>query len=133
MPVLHGASRLALWLLLIAGLGSALQVSYSTITRSAPCPDFLAIPICYLVALGYISMFVAQFVSSRHLQTRLFYPAWALVFLIALLGTGFELTQGNACPRSSGGVPMCYFSLAFCAAIFLLYLFTSNTGIGDSK
>ena len=83
-------------------------------------------PICYLVALGYSSMLVAQFVSSRPLKNRLFYPAWVLVFLIAALGTGFEISLGNACPRSSSGVPLCYFSLAFCAAIFLLYSFTSN-------
>ena len=129
MPALYHASRAILWLLLIAGLWSALRVSYTTITGSEPCPDFLEIPICYLVGLGYTSMLAAQFVSSRPLKTRLFYPAWALVFLIAVLGTGFELSLGDACPRSSSGVPLCYFSLAFCVAIFLLYLFTTKTRI----
>ena len=126
MPTLYHASRAILWLLIIAGLWSALRVSYTTITGSAPCPDLLAIPACYLVSLGYTFMLVALFVSSRPLKNRLFYLAWTLVFLIAVLGTGFELALGDACPRSSSGVPLCYFSLAFCAAIFLLYLFTSN-------
>ena len=47
---------------------------------------------------------------------------WALVFLIALVGTSAELVAGDVCPKSSSGMPLCFFSLAFCAFILVLYL-----------
>ena len=102
-------------------------MSYTTITGTAPCPDLADIPICYLVGIGYTSMLAAQFASPGKLKNRLFYPAWALVFLIAVLGTGSEIAVGNVCPRSSGGVPLCYVSIVLCVAIIFFYGFTSHT------
>ena len=119
MPVLHNASRIILWLLIIVGLWGALRVSYSTVTGTAPCPDVVDIPICYLVGIGYVSMLAAQFAPPGKMEKSLFYPAWALVFIFAVTGTGFEVAIGNACPRSGSGVPLCYFSLALCLAIVL--------------
>jgi hypothetical protein len=101
-------------------------VSLTTIIGTAPCPNVANIPICFLVAVGYVAMLVAQFVSPGKLKGRLFYPAWALVFLIAVLGTGSELAIGNACPKSDGGMPLCYFSLALCVAIILAQRFISR-------
>ena len=127
MLTLHNAFRVILWLLIIAGLWGALRVSYTTITGAAKCPDLMNIPICYLVAIGYLSMLAAQVVSPGKLKNRLFYPAWALVFIIAASGAGLEITTGNTCPRSNSGVPLCYFSFILCVAIFIFYIFTSNT------
>ena len=129
MSALHNASRVILWLLIIAGLWGALRVSYTTITGTARCPDLVNIPICYLVGIGYLSMLAAQVASPGKLKNRLFYPAWALVFLIAASGTGLEITVGNACPKNSGGVPLCYFSFVLSIAIIFFYVFTSNTRI----
>ncbi len=126
MSTLHNAARVILWLLIIAGLWGALSVSYSTITGTAPCPGLAGIPICYLVSIGYLSILAAQVVSPQKLKSRLFYPAWALVFLIAVSGTGFEIAVGNTCPRNSSGVPLCYFSFALCVAILVFYVFTSK-------
>jgi hypothetical protein len=64
-------------------------------------------------------MLAAQFAPPGKFEKYLFYPAWTLVFIIAVAGTGFEVAVGNACPKSSSGVPMCYFSLALCVAIVL--------------
>jgi hypothetical protein len=87
----------------------------------------MGIPICYLVAIGYLSMLVAQVASPGKLKNRLFYPAWALVFFIAVFGVGLEITTGNTCPRSNSGVPLCYFSFVLSVAIFLFYIFSSKT------
>jgi hypothetical protein len=112
---------------MVAGLWGALRVSYTTITDTAPCPDFMDIPICYLVSIGYLSMLAAQVASPGKLKNRLFYPAWALVFIIAAFGAGLEITTGNTCPKNSSGVPLCYFSFVLCVAIIIFYIFISNT------
>ena len=126
MVVLHNASRVILWLLILAGLWGALRVSYTTITGTARCPDIVDIPLCYLVGIGYLSMLAAQVVAPAKWKNRLFYPGWAMVFLVAVLGTGFELSIGDACPRSGSGVPLCYFSLVLSIAIILLYRFPAR-------
>jgi hypothetical protein len=72
-------------------------------------------------------MLAAQIVSPGQLKNRLFYPAWGLVFLIAASGTGFEMAVGNACPRNSSGVPLCYFSLALSISIIFSHLLIINT------
>jgi len=120
--------RIFLWVLICVGLWSALSLSYTTLTGSAPCPDAAGFPVCYLVAIGYAAMLTAQVLPTAKFRHVVFFPAWVLVFLIAALGTGFELTVGNTCPRNSSGVPQCYFSLAFCIAIILLYLVSSDAG-----
>ena len=128
MPNVYNASRGALWLLILAGLWGALQVSYSTVTGTAPCPDLVMIPACYPVSLGYLCMLAAQVTPPVKLSRGLFFVGWTLVFLIAATGTGFEITVGETCPRSNSGVPLCYFSLAFCIAIPLLYRLRNYAG-----
>ena len=118
---LHNTFRILLWMLIIIGLWGALSVSYTTVTGAAPCPSFSSIPICYLVSIGYLSMLTAQLSVFDRLKHRLFYPGWALVFIIAVSGTALEFSAGDTCPRNDGGVPLCYFSLALSLAIFILY------------
>jgi hypothetical protein len=74
-------------------------------------------------------MLAAQAASPGKFKDRIFYPAWALVFLIAASGTGLEIAVGNACPRNSSEVPLCYFSFALSIAIIFFYIFTANTRI----
>jgi L-asparagine transporter-like permease len=48
--------------------------------------------------------------------------AWVVTFLIALLGSGLELSQGGVCPTTSFLLPLCYVSLAMCLVIMGIYL-----------
>ena len=121
MSLLRAVFRGTLGLFIVVGVWSSLRLSYLTVTDTAPCPSILWIPLCYLAAIGYLSMFAAQMPPLGKLKSRLFYPAWALVFSIAASGSGVEIFVGDTCPITDGGVPMCYISLAFCVAIFALY------------
>ena len=122
MTGLRYSIRAGLWLLILAGLWSGMRISYTTLTGSAPCPDAAGIPICYAVTLGYLSMLCAQLPMRARSSQWLFFPGWALVALIALVGTGAELIAGDVCPKSGSGTPMCFFSLAFSVLIGTLYL-----------
>ena len=126
MTALRYSVRVGLWLLILAGLWSGIRVSYTTLTGSAPCPDAAGVPICYAVTLGYLGMLGAQLPMPAQRSLWLFSPAWALVALIALVGTGAELIAGDVCPKNSSGTPLCFFSLAFCVAIVVLFLADRN-------
>jgi hypothetical protein len=121
MPIQQAALRGMLVLLIVVGLWGSLRLSFQTITGTAPCPGISGVPLCYVVGIGYLSMLVSQIPFLGRLKSQLFYPAWAIVFLIAISGVGFEIFVGDACPRSDEGVPMCYLSLFFCSAIILFY------------
>ncbi len=113
--MLLNINKILLWGLLAFGLYGALKVSYSTWTGDSPCPTVAGVYICYVVLTGYLMMVVTQFLTS--FKAVIFYLGWIIVFGIALLGTSLEISQGNTCPKSSSGLPLCYVSLLFSAVI----------------
>lgn len=119
MLMLVKVSKVFLWLLLALGLYGAVSVSYSTITNKSPCPSVAGIYICYVVLLGYFLMVIAQVLKPY--KRTMFYVGWLIVFAIALFGTILEINQGNICPQSGSGLPLCYLSLLISAVIGLLF------------
>lgn len=110
-----------LWILVATGLYGAISISYDTIMNTSPCPSIFGLPICYLVLIGYASMFTNLFMLNSNKHKWLFYFGWSIVFFIAVAGSIFEAAKGDVCPRSGSGFPLCYLSLAFTIAIILLY------------
>ncbi len=101
--------------LIFLGLWGAASISYNTLTGIKPCPSVFVVPICYIVLAAYAAMFVSQLKGHNK---RLFYLGWAPVFLIALVGVGFEVARGDVCPKGGSGVPACYLSLGLATIIF---------------
>ena len=111
--------------LLSVGLFKATSVSYLTVTGVAPCPTVLNIPACFLVTLGYFMMLSAtvfryRLISKQHAKW-LFIVGWSPVVLLALAGSLLEFTQGEVCPRSDTGIPLCYISLSVAVSVAFLY------------
>ena len=117
--------KVTLCVLVGVGLYQALNVSYTTWTGLKPCPSLMYVPVCYLVSIGYGLMFVSICSSvTTYNHPKPFYIGWGIVFVIACLGVGFELTIGDVCPKSSNNVPLCYISLVF--SLLILSLFQWN-------
>lgn len=109
--------------LLTIGLYGAASVSYTTITGSAPCPTVGFIPACFIVFIGYLLMLVAIVMVSRRRLRWLFFAAWMPVFLLAFIGSVFEIANGATCPKSNAGLALCYVSLGFAVVVAVLYVF----------
>ncbi|NQU64457.1 MAG: hypothetical protein HQ517_09275 [SAR324 cluster bacterium] len=116
--------RATLSILLALGLFSALRLSYITFTGGTACPNVEGIYICYIVLISYTAMVPAQF-GTRRWTRPLFFMGWAVTFMIASAGTILEFINGETCPKSSGGLPMCYVSLGLCIAIITFFTFRS--------
>ncbi|MFT4938349.1 MAG: putative membrane channel-forming protein YqfA (hemolysin III family) [Paraglaciecola sp.] len=108
------------------GLYGALNVSYLTLTGEAPCPAVSGVPICYLVSLGYLLIFVAQLLSSPEWRNKIFFTGWLLVFVIALFGVVAELFYGDICPKNSLAIPLCFVSLGLVMVILLIQILKSR-------
>jgi hypothetical protein len=84
------------FLLLLIGIGfwGGLSVSYANLTGAQACPHLAGIAICYVVAIAYGSMLASLLLRRAVLHYTVFFAAWAITFLIALSGSGLELSQG---------------------------------------
>ena len=111
--------------LLSVGLYEAVSVSYLTVTGIAPCPTVVNVPACFIVTAGYFIMLITalfrhQLISKWNTKW-LFIVGWAPVVLLALVGSALEFIQGDVCPKSDTGIPLCYISLSFAVSVAILY------------
>ena len=104
-------------LMSLAGLYGVIPVSYNTFTGENPCPMIGVVPACYLVTIGYFLMFLASVRRNK----AMFFIGWTPVFLLAAVGTIFELCGIDTCPKSESNVPMCYYSFGFALTIGLVF------------
>lgn len=109
-------------LLLGIGIWGGLSVSYRNFTGLQACPHLAGLSICYVVTIAYGLMLVSLFLQQTNLHYVLFLGAWGITFLIALLGSGLQLSRGDICPTTSFMLPLCFVSLAMCLVIMGLYL-----------
>ncbi len=108
---------------LVAGFavfnGALLSIAH--LQTGATCPMIGPLPACYLVLTGYTLVLVSVWLK-RTWRARLFWLGWSPVALLAGLGTGLQLTRGETCPRTAGGIPQCFISLAMVVALLVLWL-----------
>ena len=125
-------ARLAVAGIALIGLIGVVPVSLAELSSSGACPHLGPLPACHLVTLAYGAI-LASAVFLHRWWRALFLVGWLPVFGLAAIGTALELTGHEACPKTDGGWPKCYFSLALaCAAIapVLLYrMFSHRAGV----
>jgi hypothetical protein len=122
--------RIILLGLIATGLYGAASVSYDTVTGAAPCPHIANIPVCFIVLAGYTLMLIAVIIQSvsnaqktapTSTPKKIFLGGWLPVFLLAVIGSLFELSNGNTCPKSDTGLPLCYVSLFFSTVLMITF------------
>ncbi len=118
------AAIIARWLfvaLAIFGVVGVAPIALRQWTGDAMCPSLGFVPACYVALLGYSLVAVSAFLKDR-LRLLVFLLGFIPVFAMAAAGSGLELFGQMACPRSSGGTPMCFYSLALAFSLAVLYL-----------
>lgn len=80
------------------------------------CPKILGIPACYIVLACFSAALIGHLIP-RSSGNWIFFLFVGIVTLIASTGTIGELTGTAKCPRTAGGTPMCFISLAICLSL----------------
>ena len=117
-------ARFILYGLVAFGVWSGGRLSYLHFLSGEACPILKVVPACYIAFAGYVAMAVALVipsVSGAQAPSWLFWVGLAVAGGLALMGSAFELIQGDVCPKGFGWLPMCYVSLAFSVIIGVLY------------
>ena len=120
-----------LWILIIFGFASALQISIENISGVA-CPNIFAIPVCYVVTIAYGLMLGSLIINHNGCKHHFFCAGWGTAFVIALFASIAEMAgSGGICPSTSSGglrggtsvgIPMCYISLGMLVLILGLFI-----------
>lgn len=113
----------------LAGVFGVVPIVQRQITGAAACPTLGPVPACYLVLLGYGLIVISVFLAARY-RLITFAAGWLPLFILASTGSGLELLGQVACPRSSTGVPTCFFSLGLLGLIVVLYVLEKRLSKG---
>ena len=111
MVLLSRLIRLGLFGFSLYVLSGIVPISIEQFKSGGACPLIGPIPACYIVSLAYGAMGIAALLWNKKL-IWLFVLGVVPVISLAASGTALELLGYPTCPRSDGGLPLCYFSLA---------------------
>jgi hypothetical protein len=94
-----------------------IPISLEQFRTGQACPMLGPVPACYVVTFCYSAMGLSSAIWRRPFGW-VFAVGIAPVLLLAIAGTGLEITGRPTCPRSTTGVPLCFASLA--VGLFML-------------
>ena len=115
------ASRWLFLALAVFGVISVAPIAHAQCVGSNACPAIGLVPACYVAFLGYALVTASAF-SKGGTRIAIFLVGFVPIFGLAATGSGLELTGQIACPKSSGGTPMCFYSLALTLSLAALFL-----------
>ena len=112
--------------LLLLGIYGSFNLSMRDFKKKNICPKILGIPACYIVVACFVLALLAHTLPAVFVSPWGYYAFIAVPFLLALAGSLTELSGKVICPKTPGGTPMCYISLAMCST-FLILKFAEHT------
>lgn len=110
-----------IWGLAIFGTYGTFGLVGQEIANGNICPKILGIPACYIILASFIMVLLSH--STLLKDNYWLYAIGAgIAWSIAATGTIGQLMGSIECPKTTGGTPMCYLSLAFFTTLLLLKL-----------
>lgn len=108
---------LLIWGILLFGFYGAGNLSLANYYKPGGiCPKLIGIPACYIILFCLLVAGIGQLSGSNWA----FFLATGLAASIAIAGTAGQLSGVMECPKTGGGTPMCYLSLAMFGSLILL-------------
>jgi len=81
------------------------------------CPSIGPVPACYLVLAGFSLALIGHLGKI----SKVFLGGLGFPTALALFASIGEIFGFVECPKTEGGVPMCYISLALCSVCWVLW------------
>jgi hypothetical protein len=113
-------ARWLLFTLAIFGVVGVAPIALQQWTGASACPALGPVPACYVALVGYSLVAVSVFFEGR-VRLAVFLAGFIPIFALAATGSGLELLGQNACPKSTTGTPLCYYSLALAISLAVLF------------
>ncbi len=104
-------------IILILGIYGAGNLAYNEFLKEGTCPKLGIIPACYIVLVCFVIPFIAHIFNKGKIIYFLFTGFALTLAIYASIG---QLLVNLQCPKTEGGLPMCYISSVFFASLVLL-------------
>ncbi len=99
------------------GIYGASNLVYKEYTLKQVCPQILGIPACYIIMACLIIPFITHLFGFNH---KYYFIGTGLALTIATYGSIFQYFGISECPKTGGGIPMCYISFMIFFSLVLL-------------
>ncbi len=106
-----------IYIAFVIGIWGAGDLVLDEIRQSNICPKILGIPACYIILTCFVVPFLMHLFKGPN---SVYFVLTGLAFTIAFAGTFMQLGGIAECPKTSGGTPMCYYSLALFTTLIVL-------------
>jgi len=114
------------WVILLFAVWGALNLSHTEWIEKDVCPKIIGIPACYIVLSIFFSAAVMHLINVK-ISNYLYFALLCIPLFLALKGSIIEITGTQICPRSGGGTPMCFYSLALCVSLMVSKFFAMKS------
>jgi|LGVF01.2.fsa_nt_gb hypothetical protein len=104
-------------IIFIIGILGAGNLAYNEFLEEGTCPKLSIIPACYVILACFVFPFIAHLFNKGKIIYFLF-TGFALS--LATYATIGQLLGEIQCPKTEGGLPMCYISFVIFASLVLL-------------
>ena len=104
-------------LLLIIGIFGAGGLVLAEIKTGDGCPKFGVVPACLIILICFIVPLIVHLLNKFD---SLYFIFTGIAALIALIASIMQLTDNAECPKTDGGIPMCYLSLLIFSTLIIL-------------
>jgi len=90
------------------------------------CPKIASVPACYIVFACFVLALLGHLISVKAGHVT-YFTSVCFVTLIAATGTVGEIIGTVECPKTAGGIPMCFISLGICLSLLILKFLYLNS------
>ncbi len=117
----------------IAGIIGAGELVLDEIQTGNGCPKIWVIPACVIILVCFLVPFVAHL---KNKWNKLYFLFTGLAFVIAIIASVMQFSGNGECPKTDGGIPMCYLSLLVFSLLIGLKIISNQLSLkasSDSK
>jgi len=116
---MESIAKFLIWIVLLVGLWGSFGLAKEDWLIGDVCPKILEIPACYIILACFT---LAAFSHTNILGDNfwLYFIGAGIAWSIATFGTVGQIAGWLACPKTAGGIPMCYISFAMFSTLLLL-------------
>ena len=107
---------LIITLFVIGILGTGILV-INEFNTGEGCPKFGYIPACYIIFACFVIPFLAHLLKKWNF---IYFLGTGLAFIIAVIASIMQFNGNAECPKTSNGIPMCYYSFLIFSSLILL-------------
>ncbi len=112
-------SSALIWIVALFGINSTYRLASKEFSTGDICPKIIGIPVCYIILTCLIFILISQSQLLNE-KNRLYFIGAGVAALFASIGSFAQLMGWLECPKTEGGIPMCFLSLGMFSSLLVL-------------